>query len=181
MESSRPNTKWPSPRLANLPLLYHPQGGGSTYSSPPRHPSSTSTTITAYIIMSGSSGCDHQPAMHDPKDKIDLDSTGEWAIRGRKPPDDKMTAKDAGSASKEKGKVKRTKSTDKKSVSCSIESTSSFSHTNTRSTTVRYLRTNAVNGLTVYNEVTEKLRPIPPLRHTIKPVGYVTCCLQPSW
>ena len=121
--------------------------------------------------MSGSSGCDHQPAMHDTKDKIDLDPTGEWAIGGRKPPEDKMTAKDAGSVSKEKGKVKRTKSTDKKSVSCSIECTSSFSHTNTRSTTVRYLRTNAVNGLTVYNEVTEKLRPMPPFKTHYKGSG----------
>jgi hypothetical protein len=57
--------------------------------------------------------------MHDSKDKTDMDPTAEWAVRNRKPPEDKMTAKDALPASKEKGKVKRTNSTDKKSVSCS--------------------------------------------------------------
>jgi hypothetical protein len=110
----------PSPHLANLLVLYHNPPRGSTHNSPPRPPSSTSTTITEYIIMSGSSGHGHQPAMHDSKDKTDMDPTTDWASCNRKPPEDKMTAKDALPASEGKGKVKRTKSTDKKSVSCSM-------------------------------------------------------------
>lgn len=58
--------------------------------------------------------------MHDSKDKTDMDPREEWRIGSRKPAEDKMTAKDAGPVPKEKGEVKRTKSTDKKSVSSSM-------------------------------------------------------------
>jgi hypothetical protein len=70
--------------------------------------------------MSGSSGRGHQPSMHDSKDETDMDPRTEWKFGSRKPLEDKMTAKDAGPTPKEKGEVKRTKSTDKKSVSCSM-------------------------------------------------------------
>jgi hypothetical protein len=90
----------------------------SCQSPHPLHPASPSTKCTttlACIIMS--SGRGHQPSMHDLKDKTDMVPR---ATGSRKPPEDKITAKDAGPASKEKGEVKRTKSTDKKSVSCSM-------------------------------------------------------------
>jgi hypothetical protein len=70
--------------------------------------------------MSGSSGRDHRPSMRDLEDMTDMEPTPEWRIGSRKLPEDKMAAKDAGPASKEKGKAKRTKSTDKTPVSCSM-------------------------------------------------------------
>jgi hypothetical protein len=118
---------------------------------------------------------------HDSKDKIDLDPTREWGIGITKPPDNKMTAKDVELASKETGKVKRTKSTDKKPVSCSMNIHHYPGHTNIQSTTARYLRMNAANGLMVYNEVTEKLGSMPSFETHYKPVKYVTCGLQPHW
>ena len=120
--------------------------------------------------MSGSSGLDHQPSMHDSKDKTDLDPTGEWAISGRKPPEDKMTAKDAGPASKEKGKVKSTKSTDKKSVSCSMNLHHLVVLT-FEAHLCNILRRNAVNGLMVYNEATEKLSSMLPFETRYKVGG----------
>jgi len=104
--------------------------------------------------MSGSSGQDDLPSMHDPKDKADMDPRAEWATRNRKPPEDKMTAKDALSAPKEKGKVKGTKSTDKKSVSCSMNLHHLVMLT-FEAHLCDILGRNAVNGLMVYNEVTE--------------------------
>ena len=50
----------------------------------------------------------------------DLEPTVDWAARHRKPPEDKMTAKDALPASEKKGKLKGTKSPHKKPVSCSV-------------------------------------------------------------
>jgi hypothetical protein len=105
--------------------------------------------------------------MHDPNDKTDLDprTTG-----SRKPPGDKMTAKDAGPAPKEKGEVKRTKSTDKKSVSCSMNLHHLVILT-FEAHVCDILGQNAVNGLMVYNEVAEKLRSMPPFETRYKVSG----------
>jgi hypothetical protein len=100
--------------------------------------------------------------MHDPKDKTDMDPTAEWAAGNRKPPEDKMTAKDASPASEGKGKVKRTKSTDKKSVSCSMNLHHHLVMLTFEAHLCDILGWNAVNGLMVYNEMTEKLSSMPP-------------------
>jgi hypothetical protein len=109
--------------------------------------------------------------MHDPKDKTDMDPTAEWASGNRKPPEDKMTAKDALPASEGKGKVKRTKSTDKKSVSCSINLHHHLVMLTFEAHLCDILGRNAVNGLTVYNEVTEKLSSMPPFGTRYKVSG----------
>ena len=121
--------------------------------------------------MSGSSGRGHQPSMHDAKDKTDMDPGAEWAARNKKPPEDKMTAKDALPASKEKGKVKRTKSTDKKSVSCSMNLHHHLVMLTFEAYLCDILGRNAVNDLMVYNEVTEKLSSMPPFGTRYKVSG----------
>jgi hypothetical protein len=127
-----------------------------------------------YIRPLSSSGRDHQPSMHDPNDKTDMDPRG---IGSRKPPGDKMTAKNAGPASKET-KGKRTKSTDKKPVSCSMNLHRHLVILTFEGHLCDILGRNTVNGLTVHNEVAEKLRSmVRLLRHATKSVGYVTYCL----
>jgi hypothetical protein len=86
--------------------------------------------------------------MHDSKDETDMDSREEWRTGSRKPPEDKMTTKDAGPAPKEKGEVKRTKSTDKKSVSCSMN-LHHFVILTFEARMCDILGRNAVNGSTV--------------------------------
>lgn len=81
-----------------------------------------------------------------------------------------MTAKDAGPAPKEKGEVKRTKSTDKKSVSCSMNLHHLVILT-FEAHVCDILGQNAVNGLMVYNEVAEKLRSMPPFETRYKVSG----------
>ena len=98
--------------------------------------------------MSGSSARGYLSSMHDPKDMTDMEPRVERKIGSRKPPEDKMTAKDAGPASKENGGVKRAKSTDKVPVGCSMNL-----HHLVILTFEAYvcdiLGRNAVNGLTV--------------------------------
>ena len=106
--------------------------------------------------------------MHDPNDKTDM---APRAARNRKPPEDKMTAKDALSAPKEKGKVKRTKSTDKNPVSCSMNLHHHLVMLTSEAYLCDILGRNAVNGLMVYNEVTEKLNSIPPFEARYKVSG----------
>jgi len=120
--------------------------------------------------MSGSSGRDDQPSMHYLKYKTDMDPREERAAR-RKPPEDKMTAKDALPAPKEKGKVKGTKSTDKKSVSCSMNLHHPLVMLTIEAHLCGILGGNAVNGLMVYNEVTEKLNSTPPFEARYKVNG----------
>jgi hypothetical protein len=119
--------------------------------------------------MSGSSGRGHQPSMHGRKDKTDMDPTVDWKTRNKKPPEDKMTAKDALPAPKEKGKVERTKSTDKKSVSCSLNLHHHLVMLTFEALLCDILGRNAVSGLMVYNEVTEKLSSMAPFetRHKV--------------
>lgn len=109
--------------------------------------------------------------MHNPKDKTDMDPTVDWATRNRKPPEDKMTAKDALPASKDEGKVKRTKSTDKKSVSYPMN----LHHHSVMLTFEAHLcdilGRNAVNGLMVHNEVTGKLSSMSPFETRYKVSG----------
>jgi hypothetical protein len=86
--------------------------------------------------------------MHDSNDKTDMGSRAEWRSGSRKPPGDKMTTKDAGPVPKEKGEVKGTKSTDKKSVSCSMNLHHSVILT-FEAHVCDILGWNAVNGSTV--------------------------------
>jgi len=115
--------------------------------------------------------------MHDPKDKTDLDPRAGRAIDRRKPPGDRMTAKDAAPAPKEKEKVKKAESTDKKSVRCSMNVHRHLVILTFEAHVCDILGGNTVNGLMVHNEVAEKSRSMPPLRHATKSVGYVTYCL----
>jgi hypothetical protein len=107
------------------------------------------------------------------KDETDMEPTAEWAARNRKPPEDRMTTNNALPASKEKRMVKRTKSTNKNPVSCSMNLRHHLVMLTFEAHLCDTLGRNAVNGLMVYNKVTEKLGSMSPFETRYKVSG--TC------